>query len=80
MCATSGSAITTALSLSWRSFIAGYEMSCGASAEPTSWPVSCCGNSPAGTLVNSQIVVAIVPIVTTPISDWWRSTKRSARP
>ena len=78
--ATSGSAITIALSCSWRAFIAGYEMSCGPSDEPSSWPVSCCGNSPGGTRVYSHIVVAIVAIVTAPIRLRWRSTNRSARP
>jgi len=49
-CSTAGSCSTTCSSANCRSFIAGNEMSCGASVKPDKSPVSCCGNSPFGTI------------------------------
>jgi len=46
---TAGWASTTLLTASARWRMAGNDTSCGASATPASWPVSCCGNSPLGT-------------------------------
>ena len=43
---------TTALRAAWRSFIAGKEMSCGASEKPDTEPVSCWGKRPKGIDLN----------------------------
>ena len=47
-CATAGCASTTSFTSSWRSRMAGKEMSCGASEIPAMLPVSCCGKRPFG--------------------------------
>jgi hypothetical protein len=49
MCATAGCESTTAFARSCRAFMAGKEMSSGASEVPASAPVSCWGKSPLGT-------------------------------
>ena len=45
---TSGSLLTTFMTRSWRSRMAGKETSCGASETPLSMPTSCWGKSPLG--------------------------------
>ena len=50
-CSTSGSSSTTSSSACCRCFIVAKETSCGASVKPLRTPVSCCGNSPLGTMM-----------------------------
>ncbi len=76
---TSGSSLTIWFSFSCARRIAPDEMSCEASENPDSMPVSCCGKSPFGTLIASSTVRPSVEMVRSSMSSAWRSTQRSAR-
>ena len=78
--ATSGSFNTAAANRCWRAAIEAKETLSGASEIPMMTPVSCTGKKPLGTMMYSQIVATSVPIVTSRVTVWCRSTNCTVRP